>query len=71
MPGNRDFLIGENFLNHNNITLLEDPTEILLGKNQTLLMHGDTLCTTDYRYQIFRFFVRKKICINYFLNKSL
>jgi len=71
MPGNRDFLIGENFLHHNNITLLEDPTEILLGKNQTLLMHGDTLCTTDYRYQIFRYFVRKKICINYFLSKSL
>lgn len=34
-------------------------------------MHGDTLCTDDYRYQIFRFFVRKKFFINYFLNKSL
>jgi len=71
IAGNRDFLIGKKFLKKNNISKLEDVTEIQLGNQRALLMHGDNLCTTDYQYQIFKFFVRKKLCMDFFLNKPL
>jgi len=68
IPGNRDFLVGKYFQEKNHIHFLKDNTLIKLGKLNTLLLHGDTLCTDDYRYQIFRFFSRKKFLINLFLS---
>ena len=54
MHGNRDFLIGEDFLRAASATLLPDPTLIDLYGCPTLLMHGDTLCSDDVAYQHFR-----------------
>ena len=50
MHGNRDFLIGERFCRETGATLLSDPTVV----EDTLLMHGDTLCTDDLDYQAWR-----------------
>ena len=58
MHGNRDFLIGERFVQLSGCRLLEDPTIIELEGKRTLLMHGDTLCTDDVEYQRFRTQVR-------------
>ena len=58
MHGNRDFLIGERFVQLSGCRLLEDPTVIELDGKRTLLMHGDTLCTDDVEYQRFRTQVR-------------
>lgn len=52
--GNRDFLLGEDFARRAGMTLLPDPSVIDIEGTRTLLMHGDTLCTDDARYQDFR-----------------
>lgn len=54
MRGNRDFLLKTQFSQHSGARLIEDPAEIDLYGHATLLMHGDTLCTGDVRYQAFR-----------------
>ena len=58
MHGNRDFLIGETFAAASGLTLLPDPTCLVLYGRQTLLSHGDALCTDDVAYQTFRRQVR-------------
>lgn len=58
MHGNRDFLMGETFAQASHLTLLADPSLIKLYGSQTLLTHGDTLCTDDTDYQAFRVKVR-------------
>ena len=51
MHGNRDFLIGPEFLASSGMKLLSDPyIEEMFGKS-VLLMHGDLLCTDDIDYQ--------------------
>lgn len=54
MAGNRDFLISHAFAKATGITLLQEPLCINLGGTNTLLLHGDSLCTHDKRYQRFR-----------------
>lgn len=54
MAGNRDFLVGQGFVEATGCTLLDDPTLIDLYGRPTLLLHGDTLCTDDVDYQAFR-----------------
>ena len=54
MHGNRDFLIGEKFCEETGVTLLDDPSKLELFGKDTLLMHGDLLCTKDVAYQEFR-----------------
>ena len=71
MHGNRDFLMGEDFANRCACTLIDDPFILSLNKNQIMLMHGDTLCTDDTRYQMFRDMVRNPDWQNNFLSKSL
>lgn len=57
--GNRDFLIGERFVQETGIRLLGDYTLISLYGTQTLLTHGDLLCTDDIPYLEFRAKTRK------------
>lgn len=59
MRGNRDFLLGQGFEQATGARLLADPTVIDLHGRRTLLMHGDTLCTDDVRYQAFRARIRR------------
>lgn len=48
--GNRDFLIGKQFLRETGCKLLSDEEKIILYGTPLLLMHGDTLCTLDTAY---------------------
>ncbi len=58
MRGNRDFLIGEAFSRASGAELLEDAHVAQIGRQRTLLLHGDTLCSDDLDYQRFRAQVR-------------
>jgi UDP-2,3-diacylglucosamine hydrolase len=54
MSGNRDFLIGRRFAKMTGVKILSDPTVVDLYGKKTILLHGDTLCVNDYKYQNFR-----------------
>lgn len=53
-PGNRDFLLGEDFCAETGVILLDDYVVIDLCGTPTLLMHGDLLCSDDLPYLAFR-----------------
>ena len=53
-PGNRDFLLGAEYLSQFGGTRLEDEVCVPVAGSQALLMHGDTLCTDDTDYLKFR-----------------
>lgn len=71
MPGNRDFLYGKKFAQKSGVILISDPTIIDLNGTKTLLVHGDSLCSADKKFQIFRYFVRHKILTWIFLHTPL
>ena len=52
--GNRDFLLGKKFARRAGMTLLPEQEVVNLYGTNTLLMHGDELCTRDVAYQKFR-----------------
>jgi UDP-2,3-diacylglucosamine hydrolase len=71
MHGNRDWLIGERFCRETGGKLLPDPTVVAIDGTQTLLMHGDTLCTDDTEYQAWRLKALNPAFQAMFLSKSL
>ncbi len=71
MHGNRDFMIGEDFCQRCEASLLGDPTVIDLYGEPTLLMHGDSLCTRDHDYQKFRANMRNPEWQQAFLKRPL
>jgi len=71
MHGNRDFLLAKGFCRATGATLLDDPSLIGAGKERTLLMHGDTLCTDDHDYQNWRRTARSAEWQRDFLSKTL
>lgn len=56
--GNRDFLLGEDFAQQCQLQILAEHTVINLYGEETLILHGDTLCTDDVAYMQFREQVR-------------
>lgn len=57
MHGNRDVLLGSEFLQASGAQLLADPAIASIGaagELSTLLSHGDAYCTRDVAYQAFR-----------------
>jgi UDP-2,3-diacylglucosamine hydrolase len=58
MHGNRDFLVGAEFAAQCGLTLLDDPTVLVLHDKRWLLSHGDALCLGDTDYLRFRAQVR-------------
>ena len=71
MHGNRDLLMAHDFERATGVRLLNDPTRIDLYGTPTLLMHGDSLCTDDTEYMIFRAKVRSPAFQKEFLGKSV
>jgi UDP-2,3-diacylglucosamine hydrolase len=71
MPGNRDFLVGPDFLGSFGVATLTDPTLLELGKQRILLSHGDALCLNDKPYQAFRLQARSPQWQQDFLAKPL
>lgn len=69
--GNRDFLIGNDFVTRIGATLMDDPTIIDLNGHKAALMHGDLLCTDDVDYQNFRQMVRTHEWRQQFISKPL
>ena len=71
MPGNRDFLVGPDFLGGCGVATLTDPTLLELGQQRILLSHGDALCLDDEPYQAFRLQARSPEWQLAFLAKPL
>lgn len=71
MHGNRDFLVGKCFAAQSGMTLLDDPTVLVLHGERWLLSHGDMLCTGDTDYILFRAQVRAPDWQRTFLAKPL
>lgn len=71
LHGNRDFLVGADFLRKTDMTLLPDPSEIEIAGTRYILSHGDALCTSDVAYQLFRTWVRKPWVQKLFLRLPL
>ena len=71
MPGNRDFLVGPEFLSRCGVQALTDPTVLALASSRLLLTHGDALCLDDKPYQAFRLQARSPEWQQQFLAKPL
>ncbi len=67
MRGNRDYLISRQFGEKTGGHLLNDETLITLNGERILLMHGDTLCTEDVKYQVFRRVVNNVVARKFFM----
>lgn len=59
MVGNRDFLLGQAFMDACGATALPDPTVLAAFGQRALLIHGDELCLADTGYLRFRAQVRQ------------
>jgi UDP-2,3-diacylglucosamine hydrolase len=71
MHGNRDFLLGEDYAQSCDATLIPEPTIIDCHGHRVALVHGDQLCTRDNDYMQFRTMVRSNRWQAEFLEKSL
>ena len=71
MHGNRDFLVGKEFLSAIGARFLDDPTVVQVKGKPVVLMHGDTLCTDDHDYQNWRRTARSEAWQKDFLSKPL
>ncbi len=71
MHGNRDFLLGRDYARRAGMRLLPDPSVISLYGRPVLLMHGDSLCTSDLAYQAFRAQTRDRAWQQAFLSQPL
>ncbi|HRO77666.1 UDP-2,3-diacylglucosamine diphosphatase [Acinetobacter towneri] len=61
--GNRDFALGQKFLDQFSGQLLPDVYTLHIGSQQVRLEHGDALCTDDVSYQKFRKIIRNPIIL--------
>lgn len=59
--GNRDFALGQKFLDQFSGQLLPDVYTLHIGSQRVRLEHGDALCTDDVSYQKFRKIIRNPI----------
>ena len=70
--GNRDFLVGNAWLQKAGAQLLPEAFKLRFPDGVlTLLMHGDQLCTDDTEYQAFRKTVRDPLWKQAFLSKTI
>jgi len=54
IAGNRDFLVRDAFTEKSGFKILPDESVVDLYGTQTLILHGDSLCTDDVAHQQFR-----------------
>ena len=71
LHGNRDFLLGREFVNRTGCRILPDPVIADLDGKPVLLSHGDLLCTDDLSYQELRSTVRRRRWRQKFLSLPL
>ena len=63
MHGNRDFLLGQAFCKAAGCTLIKDPSVVDFYGEPVLLMHGDSLCTSDAAYMRMRRLLRNPLSL--------
>lgn len=63
MHGNRDFMLGQRFCQLAGCTLLSDPCRVSFNGEPVLLMHGDSLCTSDAAYMRMRRLLRNPLSL--------
>ncbi|WP_109440539.1 UDP-2,3-diacylglucosamine diphosphatase [Acinetobacter haemolyticus] len=61
--GNRDFALGQKFLDQFNGILLPDVYTLHIQQHTFRLEHGDALCTDDVAYQRFRKVIRNPVLL--------
>lgn len=66
--GNRDFLLGDEFVKQTNCTLLNTPYLLETNHKDYVLIHGDELCTNDKQYQRLKSFLHNSITQFIFLH---
>ncbi|MDR2788270.1 MAG: UDP-2,3-diacylglucosamine diphosphatase, partial [Candidatus Accumulibacter sp.] len=71
LRGNRDFLLGADFIRKAGMTLLPDPCLLSTPQRRFILSHGDSLCVNDSAYQQFRAQTRAPAWQADFLQKTL
>ena len=71
LPGNRDFLLGADYLARCGMQRLPDPVLLSFAGQRWLLSHGDALCLEDRDYQVFRQQVRTPSWQQQFLAQPL
>lgn len=71
MHGNRDFLISSDFEKRSHCQLIADPTKISINNTDIVLLHGDSLCTKDIKYQEFKKLVRSAAWQKEFTEQSI
>lgn len=68
LRGNRELVMGKSIEYITGCTFLPDTSVIDLDGSQTLIMHGDVLCTRDVKYQCYRRFMELRIIKKLFLS---
>lgn len=61
--GNRDFALGQKFLDQFNGVLLPDVYTLTIANQRYRLEHGDALCTDDVSYQRFKRIIRHPLVL--------
>lgn len=69
--GNRDFALGQKFLNRFGGQHLPDIHTLQIGAQKFRLEHGDALCTDDVSYQRFRKIIRNPILLGFLKSTPL
>ena len=63
LAGNRDFVLGQGFLNRFGGQLLQEPHFLTWQGLRLRLEHGDSLCTDDVSYQRFKKIIRNPVVL--------
>ena len=65
LAGNRDFALGEKFLNKFNGSLLKEIEILQIAEYRIRIEHGDLLCIDDVSYQKFRKIIRNPLLLGF------
>ncbi len=71
LTGNRDFALGQTFLDQFNGELLSEITTLHIAGSIIRIEHGDLLCTDDISYQRFRKIIRNPLLLKLLKNTPL
>ena len=71
LTGNRDFALGQQFLNQFNGQLLAEVCTLKLSDHTIRIEHGDLLCTDDVSYQRFRKIIRNPLLLKFLKSTPL
>ena len=69
--GNRDFALGQKFLDRFNGELIPELDYLTIGQLKIRIEHGDALCTDDISYQKFRKIIRNPFILGFLKSTPL